>query len=676
MEKADQTEQVRQLTGIGSLLPDLFAVFDDGQLSLVSINAAGKALLDPSGKAFRDSITLADIVGVNEIDRFHREIYPQTRVHGSWAGALVMRDISGSEFTCRVKLLDAADGSKNTGRLLYLYAVPLADGEESEHLVSDRDMLSALLETVPDRVYFKDITSRFLRISKALATKFEITSPRDAIGKTDFDFFTPEHAAPAFQDEQSIIKTNQPLIGVEEKETYNDGTFSWVSTSKLPFYNREGKLIGTYGISRDITASKVAEEKLRTLSRAVDQSPTSIVITDVQGVIEYVNPCFEKVTGYTAAEVVGQSPRILKSGNHPAEFYQAMWDALFSGREWTGEIQNRRKNGQLFWERASLSGVRDARGMLTHFIAVKEDITEQKQAEVERRDMETKLQLTSKLESVGSLAAGVAHEINTPTQFISDNVRFLIGAFAQLELILASHRELMSLATSHPECAEALTAVKAVEAENELDYLSTEIPRCLEQSLDGLRRISKIVGSLKEFSHPGGEAKGYADINRAIETTVAVSKHEWKYVADVATELDSRIPKVNCVIDEINQAILNLIINATHAIEDANKQTGAVRGLITIRTKQDADSVIIEVQDSGTGIPENVRDRIFEPFYTTKPVGKGTGQGLAIVQAVVVKKHHGDVSFTTELGKGTTFRLSLPLKPPPPGSSRQTWAIQ
>ena len=655
---SDRTELAKTLASISNLLPDLFAVFTADKLGLVQINAAGKKLLDPSGTRTLDQVTLTDIIGINDIDRFRREVHAQARVLGSWKGVLVLRDLMGSEFTREVKLLEIPAISSEGGRCLCLHASPTIQKNAGNDLVTDPDMLNAIMETSPNAVYFKDTASRYLRISRALATKCGIADPREAIGKTDFHYFTTEHASPAFADEQRIQKTKEPLIDHEEKETFGDGHIAWVSTSKFPFYNREGTLIGTYGISRDITARKVAEERSRILSLGVEQSPASIVITDKRGRIEYVNPYFEKVSGFSAAEAIGQNPRILKSGHQPAEFYEEMWEAISAGREWSSEIQNLRKNGELFWERARISGIRDDKGEITHYIAVKEDITERKQAEAQSREEEAQSQLAQKLQSVGMLAAGVAHEINTPTQYITDNTRFLTDTINQLFKVIACYRAHFA---SRPECAENFKEVAAVEKENELEYLLVEIPRSLEQSLEGLGRISRIVSSLKEFSHPNSESKTGADLNKAIETTVAVSRHEWKYVADVVTELDPKLPQVECILDEFNQAVLNLVINATHAVDDAIKKHGAKRGTITIRTRQEPGWVVTEVEDTGTGIPPAVRDKIFDPFFTTKGIGKGTGQGLAIVQAVIVKGHGGRVDFTTEMGKGTTFRLYLPL---------------
>lgn len=642
--------------------PELIGAFTLPDLRAAFLNAAGYHHLDPRGHATLREFSLPEIIGVGSLDRFHREILTQVQVLGGWSGTLNLRDAWGSEFQSSVtfrKLPETAD-SGTSGIALYASLpakVPVSDNVA----VTDQEMLHALLETVPERIYFKDAQSRFLRISRSKATKHGLSEPRDIIGKTDFDFYSVEHAAKAFQDEQRILRTGESIVEREEKETYGDGGSTWSSTTKLPFYNREGKLVGTFGISHNITERKQAEERLRKLSAAVEQGAESIVITDPTGRIEYVNPHFERSTGWTAGEVLGRLPALLEPDDQSPQLHQEIWAALSAGREWSGEVLSRRKDGTRFWERANVSVVRGARGEVTDFIAVTDDITAQKLAEAEKRDMESRLQLSQKLESVGLLAAGVAHEINTPTQFISDNTRFLLEAFAQLERVFASHRTLLAEARGTPALASALTAIAEAEAENELDYLVGEIPRTLSQSLEGLNRISKIVGSLKEFSHPGSSEKSLADLNHAIETAIAVSRHEWKYVADVVAELDPALPGVPCVLDEVNQAILNLLINAAHAVGDANKQSGRERGRITVRTRTEPDWAVIEVEDTGTGIPPAVKARLFEPFFTTKEPGKGTGQGLGIVRSVIVKGHGGRVDLRTEVAVGTTFILRLPL---------------
>ena len=255
--------------------------------------------------------------------------------------------------------------------------------------------------------------------------------------------------------------------------------------------------------------------------------------------------------------------------------------------------------------------------------------------------------------------------INTPTQYISDNIRFVSEAFRAVLAVVGEHRRLVAETEGDHDGISALQkALRNVEAEHDLDYYLKEVPATLEQTSEGLARISRIVRSLKEFSHPNNASRGSADLNRAVTTAIAISRHEWKYVAEVATELDPQLPPVSCVLDEFNQVMLNLIVNAAQAIGTALKQRGGERGKITIRTAHNEREAIVEVTDTGTGIAPEHRQRVFEPFFTTKEAGKGTGQGLGIVHTVVVKRHGGTVDFTTEVGVGTTFRIALPLVAP------------
>ena len=179
--------------------------------------------------------------------------------------------------------------------------------------------------------------------------------------------------------------------------------------------------------------------------------------------------------------------------------------------------------------------------------------------------------------------------------------------------------------------------------------------------MEGIDRVAKIVRAMKEFSHPGNEGKVASDVNKLIENTITVAHNEWKYVADLVTDFDASLPFVPCITGEFNQVILNLIVNAAHAIGDRIKEEGSQKGLITISTRALAETVEVRVEDTGTGIPEEARSKVFYPFFTTKPVGKGTGQGLAIAHAVIVKRHGGTLTFETETGKGTAFIIHLPI---------------
>jgi signal transduction histidine kinase len=281
----------------------------------------------------------------------------------------------------------------------------------------------------------------------------------------------------------------------------------------------------------------------------------------------------------------------------------------------------------------------------------------------ERRTLTDELGQARKLEAIGRLAAGIAHEINTPTQFVGDNTRFLQQAFVDLCAIVQQFKTIVEAADCPlPEDRRA----RAIEAlhKADVDYLVEEVPKAIEQSLEGLSRVGRIVGAMKEFSHPSTQTKQLVDLNRAIETTITVSRNEWKYVADVVTDFDANLPPVPCLPGDFNQAILNILINATHAIADAVGKDGGRKGTITITTRADGDWAEVRISDTGTGIPENIRQNIFEPFFTTKEVGRGTGQGLSIARSVVVEKHGGTLTFETEVGKGTTFIIRLPLTEP------------
>jgi signal transduction histidine kinase len=277
----------------------------------------------------------------------------------------------------------------------------------------------------------------------------------------------------------------------------------------------------------------------------------------------------------------------------------------------------------------------------------------------EKRQMEIELRHAQKLEAVGGLAAGIAHEINTPIQFIGDNTRFLQDSFRDGLEMITKYREIRQQAENGPVRSDLLHELDAICQRIEWDFLVTEIPKALEQMLDGVKRVATIVLAMKEFSHVDRSVeKTPADLNRAIESTLVVSRNETKYVAEVVTDF-AVLPPVSCHLGDLNQVFLNLFVNAAHAIGDVMKVTGQ-KGRITVKTREDGDCVVLTVHDTGTGIPEGVRGKVFDPFFTTKEVGKGSGQGLALARAIVVEKHGGTLTFETEMGRGTTFCVRLP----------------
>jgi two-component system NtrC family sensor kinase len=276
---------------------------------------------------------------------------------------------------------------------------------------------------------------------------------------------------------------------------------------------------------------------------------------------------------------------------------------------------------------------------------------------VERKLLENQLVQAQKLESIGQLAAGIAHEINTPIQYIGDSVEFLRSAVGSLDEVLVQYRQLHT-GSETADTDAMLARAKAAEEAVELDFLQSEIPRAFDRIFDGVTRVVKIVRAMKEFSFPEAHEHSYADINHALDNTLVVARSEYKLLASVETHF-GELPDVKCNVSELNQVFLNLIVNAAHAIQNSGKD--AATGVIAIRTSAASGLVEIAISDNGSGIAPEHANKVFDPFFTTKEVGRGTGQGLSIARAAVVTRHGGTLSFETEVGRGTTFFVRVPV---------------
>ncbi|OQX19697.1 MAG: hypothetical protein BWK76_03810 [Desulfobulbaceae bacterium A2] len=286
---------------------------------------------------------------------------------------------------------------------------------------------------------------------------------------------------------------------------------------------------------------------------------------------------------------------------------------------------------------------------------------EKRQADQEQKKLNILLLQAQKLESVGRLAAGIAHEVNTPIQFISTNINFLNDVFQEVSQVITSLSALLELIKKGAVTEAQIKKNDEMVTHLDWNYLKEEIPRAIDQSNEGIQRVISIVQAMKEFSHPGSKQKVNADLNRIIETTITISRNEWKYVATLDTDLDPELQSVPCLVDEMGQVFLNLLINAAHAIENGlgNNPEGK-KGRISISTRQYDQYVEIRISDTGCGIPASIQSKVFDPFFTTKDVGKGTGQGLTIAHDVISGKHNGTLVFETEPGAGTTFIIRLP----------------
>ena len=428
---------------------------------------------------------------------------------------------------------------------------------------------------------------------------------------------------------------------------------------------------------RDITDRKESEEKLRHAHKELEAHleqlkktheentqlleaiPSILISIDQKNRVSQWSTSAEKVFAIKQDDIVGKT---LQDSN-----IQWHWDTITANIEACRSDKHRiRADDVRFTRLDGFEGflgltfnpiVRDRQGTLDVLI-LGSDITE-------RKIMEEHLNQSQKLESIGQLASGIAHEINTPIQYVGDNTQFLKKSFVNINILLEKYQQLLEEVERESFCPELTAQVREAIVTTKVEYLTEEIPEAIQEALGGIDRVASIVRAMKEFAHPGKKEKTAIDINTAIESTITIARNEWKYVADMKTNFDPDLELVPCLPGEFNQVILNMIVNAAHAIADVVGDGSDKKGTITISTNMNGDWAEIRIGDTGSGIPEEIQPRIFDPFFTTKEVGTGSGQGLAIAHNVIVEKHGGTITCKTEVGKGTTFLIRLPCNPAP-----------
>ena len=482
----------------------------------------------------------------------------------------------------------------------------------------------------------------------------------------------------------SVLKDKQAMI-VNDLCSHPDSVDTLEGHSLLTSFlgvplTHDGKTIGMIGLANKEAAydlddqeavqavasafvetllRKRAEQELRYerdfAESLIETAQAIVLVLDTHGCIVRFNRYLEDLSGYRLDEVRGKDWFTTFLPDSDWNSIREQFTQAVSGIQTCGNVNPIiTKDGrrcEIEWYDKTL---RQTDETVVGVLAIGQDITE-------RAILQNQLTQAQKLESIGQLAAGIAHEINTPTQYVGDNTRFLQDAFGDLQKVLIKHGELLESVKSGNPTETLIHDVESVLEEADLSYLNQEIPKAIEQALEGVERVAKIVSSMKEFSHPGSGEKTAHDINRALESTITVARNEWKYVAEMETDFDPDLPLVPCLPGELNQVFLNMIINAAHAISDTSGNGSNGNGIIRVQSRYCDDSAEIRISDTGSGIPENVRTKIFDPFFTTKEVGRGSGQGLAISHTVIVEKHGGSLDFETEEGKGTTFIIRLPL---------------
>jgi PAS domain S-box-containing protein len=531
-----------------------------------------------------------------------------------------------------------------------------------EILHQTEEKYRAMFENLPVGIYRTTADGRILDANTALIQMLGYPDRQSLLTANIHDIFVQSEDRRRWQ---AMFEREKTVRDFKTQLRRYDGTTILVLDNARGVPATDGRIQYYEGSLLDITERELAEEALRKseerLRELFDNAPTGYHELDTGGRITKVNRTELEILGYTAEEMLGQP--VWKFVTEPEVSRQAVL-AKLAGALPPGkglERTYRRKDGTSVPVLIEDRLLRDAQGRITGIRSSLQDITERQRVQKERDQMEVMLRQAQKLESVGQLAAGIAHELNTPTQYVGDNTRFFKDAFGELQGALQAYARLLSACKRGSATPELVEEVESEVKAADLEYISEEIPKAIGQTLEGIDRVATIVRAMKEFSHPGTKERTPTNIHKAIESTLIVCRNEYKYVAEVVTDFDPSMPLVPCIPGDLSQLILNLVINAAHAIADKLDPASQSKGRITIRTIRDGKWVEIRVSDTGTGIPEAARPRIFDPFFTTKEVGKGTGQGLAICHAVVAGKHGGKITFETEVGKGTTFIVRLPL---------------
>ena len=543
-------------------------------------------------------------------------------------------------------------------------SLDITDLKEAQRTsIENADKISAITRSVQDAIVMIDNDGEIAFWNDA-AEKILGYKREEILGKKLCDYLIP----PQYRDQHSkafevFRETGKgPLVGkVIEVSAYNSEGNEFPIELSISALKLRGKWHAV-GILRDITERKMSEKALRQANKDMEQLisslPSILIELTSDGIVKRWNKTAQETLGIPENSALG-----CRLSELPIRWeWEEISKALVDSRDKRTKIEIRevefaRGDGIKRILSLSLTPKIGDGEEISGFIIIGTDITEW-------RTMENQMLQSQKLQAIGQLAAGIAHEINTPAQYVGDNLRFLKDSFSDLDELSHAYQELTDNLEKEGKRKKELEVINQIKSEIDIEYLEEEIPRALDQSLEGIEHVAKIVKAMKEFSHPGSTEKTPVDLNKALENVMTISKNEWKYVAELVLDLDPNLPPVPCLPGELNQVFLNLVVNAAHAIAEkiGEQPKENQKGEIRISTKKNENWAEIRITDTGNGIPESIQSRIFDPFFTTKEVGKGTGQGLAISYSIVVDKHGGSLTFDTEKGKGTTFLIKLPLE--------------
>ena len=581
------------------------------------------------------------------------------------------------------------DSRKNYGPMNCLENKAAESAKTQDTMNDQLPILSTLINTIPNPAFCKNAQGVFVDCNTAFAETILGTTCENILGQSVYNLpdIIPQVlcdicaendlellANPGTQTHEAVIRcadgVKREFMLSRSAFTDHDGNIAGIISVMLDLTdkNRAEKLLqdrtaellkSTEELNRQIKkrkqAKRTVKEAHREIEHIISSLPTILIGLTRKNEIIHWNAVAEKVFDASASDVMG-----FTLGQCGVEWD---WDRISDGiakSQAAGSsmrvdnIRYHKADGEERYLGLTITPFNGVDNSILGVTIIGADITD-------RIKFEAQLNQSQKMEAIGQLAAGIAHEINTPAQFVGDNTRFLQDAFNDLIEACNLYKESIKAAKSGTLNEKLILDFEKRFAALDIDYLEEEAPLAIRQTLKGVDRITHIVQAMKIFAHPGGIEKEPVDINKEIEKTITITRNEWKYVAEMKTEFDTALPTVPCHRAEFNQVILNLIVNAAHAIADANGKNSTEKGTIKISSCHDGNLAEIRISDTGTGIPEEIQHRIFDLFFTTKEPGRGTGQGLAIAHSVIVEKHNGALNLESETGKGTTFVIRLPI---------------
>lgn len=520
-----------------------------------------------------------------------------------------------------------------------------------ERLLMERERFyRSIVDNIQDVIFETGADGRWTFLNPAFE-RFVGTGVNEATGLHALNSVVGPDRRKALSKLIPLVRGFQKAIRFETRYLKADGAEGWAEVHVEAQFDETGRFAGTFGTVREVSERKRNDELEKRLAdqllkqtedrvkTIIEHAPIVVFSVDKSGVLTLIDGAVQSTIGATKEALEGQN---MFDFLHDRPDIARIIRRALKGEVLTVEMQV----GERCLE-VRYAPVFDEQGQPNGATGVAINVTE-------RKRLEQQLVHARKMESIGHLAAGLAHEVNTPTQYIADNTRFVRDMFLPIVTTLYAAKEAIG---DSPASARFDQQWK----EADVDYLLDEIPAALDQSLEGLNRVTQIVKSMKQFSHPGTLTRQQADLNEQIESTLMVSRNEWKYVAQVVQNLDPNLPPVWCLPAELNQVMLNMIVNASHSIAECVEAGKYDQGTIHVTTRHDGDWVEIEVRDNAKGIPAEIREKIFDPFFTTKDPGKGTGQGLALANTVVVEQHGGQISVDSEEGVGTAFTIRIPI---------------